>query len=287
MNSNNDAGVRLFTATPVAANFANGNGPPLAWDWVAGALYGLKNDNTVVMINGSAGVAWGSITGTLSSQTDLQAALDGKQPTGTYATGGGTATGTNTGDNAVNTLYSSLAASKQDTLVSATNIKTINGASVLGSGDLTVSSSYNTVATLASNQATGANVTPVTLTGLVWTFAANSVYFFRWLGTVQPAAATTGCGFQLDVSAAVTQISMSFYHQLATASTITGGNSIADDASQSVTSGMPGTGAYPINGMGMLRTGANTGTAQLRFRSEVAAVTTALAGMTLVVEKVA
>jgi hypothetical protein len=39
--------------------------------------------------------------------------------------------GTNTGNNAVNTL-SGLAASKQDTLVSATNIKTINSVSILG-----------------------------------------------------------------------------------------------------------------------------------------------------------
>ena len=31
------------------------------------------------------GVSWGSITGTLSTQTDLQIALDGKQPTGNYA----------------------------------------------------------------------------------------------------------------------------------------------------------------------------------------------------------
>ena len=49
-------------------------------------------------------IEWGNITGTLSNQTDLQSALDGKQ----------------------------------DTLVSGTNIKTINGTSVLGSGDLAV-----------------------------------------------------------------------------------------------------------------------------------------------------
>jgi hypothetical protein len=47
--------------------------------------------------------------------------------------------GTNSGDNAVNSLYSGLSASKQDTLVSGTNIKTINGTSLLGSGDLTIS----------------------------------------------------------------------------------------------------------------------------------------------------
>ena len=48
---------------------------------------------------------WGDITGTLSDQTDLQDALD----------------------------------AKQDTLVSATNIKTINGTSLLGEGDVAIS----------------------------------------------------------------------------------------------------------------------------------------------------
>jgi hypothetical protein len=146
--------------------------------------------------------------------------------------------------------------------------------------------SYALVATLAGDQATGANTTPVTLTGLVWTFEANSTYFFRWIGKVSPAAATTGCGFQLDVSAAVTEICMAFEHQLANTGTLSGGHSIADDASVGVSSGMPGTSTYPVIGSGMLRTGANAGTAQLRFRSETTAVTTAKAGMTLVVEKV-
>jgi hypothetical protein len=47
--------------------------------------------------------------------------------------------GSNTGDDSTNIQYSGLAASKQNTLVSATNIKSINGNSVLGSGNLTVS----------------------------------------------------------------------------------------------------------------------------------------------------
>jgi len=53
---------------------------------------------------GGGGATWGGITGTLSSQTDLQTALDGKQVT----------------------------------LVSGTNIKTINGNSLLGSGNIVV-----------------------------------------------------------------------------------------------------------------------------------------------------
>ena len=48
----------------------------------------------------------------------------------------GNTSGTNTGDNATNSQYSGLAASKQDLLVSATNIKTIEGQSLLGSGNI-------------------------------------------------------------------------------------------------------------------------------------------------------
>ena len=53
---------------------------------------------------GSGSASWGSITGTLSNQTDLNTALSGKQ----------------------------------ETLVSGTNIKTINNTSLLGSGDITI-----------------------------------------------------------------------------------------------------------------------------------------------------
>lgn len=59
---------------------------------------------------GSGGSStWGEITGTLSNQTDLQTALD----------------------------------AKQDTLVSGTNIKTVGGTSLLGSGNVTISSIEN------------------------------------------------------------------------------------------------------------------------------------------------
>ena len=143
------------------------------------------------------------------------------------------------------------------------------------------------VATLAADQATAANTTPVTLTGLVFSYEANSVYRIWFMGCVSPAAATTGCGFQFDLSSTVTDISVQFYHQLANTGTLSGGHSIADDASVGVSSGMPGTSTYPVTGSGLLRTNANTGTAQLRFRSETNAVITAKAGLTLVVEKIA
>lgn len=59
--------------------------------------------------NGGASVDWGNILGTISSQTDLQNALD----------------------------------AKQDVLINQTNIKSINGVTLLGSGDLTIDTSTN------------------------------------------------------------------------------------------------------------------------------------------------
>lgn len=105
---------------------------------------------------GSGGGIWGSITGILSSQTDLQSALNAKQATlvsgtniktingnsvlgtGDLAVGGSSAWGSITGTLSSQTDLQSALNSKQATLVSGTNIKTINGSSVLGIGDLTV-----------------------------------------------------------------------------------------------------------------------------------------------------
>jgi hypothetical protein len=69
--------------------------------------------------------------------TGIQTIAGAKTFTGTI--GASNLSGSNTGDNATNTQYSGLATSKQDTLQSTVNIKSINGNSLLGSGDLTIS----------------------------------------------------------------------------------------------------------------------------------------------------
>ena len=103
---------------------------------------------------GGGGAAWGDITGALASQSDLnsalsgkaaalhshaivdvtglQSALDGKQPSGSYAPTSHTHVISD-----ITGLQSEIDA-KQPTLVSATNIKTVNGNSLLGSGDVTI-----------------------------------------------------------------------------------------------------------------------------------------------------
>lgn len=143
------------------------------------------------------------------------------------------------------------------------------------------------VGSTTGNVSTGANTTPVSMTDLVFTFVANSKYRIWFMGLIQPGAATTGCGFQFDTSVAVTNVWVQFFHQLANTGTQSGGHSIADDASVGVSSGFPATSTYPVNGFGYLQSGANGGTAQLRLRSETTAAVTAIAGFTLVVEKIA
>ena len=144
------------------------------------------------------------------------------------------------------------------------------------------------VGALASDVSTGANTTPVSVTGLVFTYVANSRYVIEVFGRISSALATTGCGLQIDLSSAVDFVSLTFFHQLANTGTLAGGNSIADDASAGVSSGIPAAaGVYPFFAAGVLDTAGNTGTAQLRYRAEVAAVTTIKAGTVMRVHKVA
>lgn len=149
-------------------------------------VYVAKNNNKIYRWDGAAYVelstdaasSWGSIQGTLSNQTDLQTALDGKVntevgkglSTNDYTTTeknklAGIASGAEVNVNAdwnatsgdaeilnkptipsiaglaTTTYVDSQDATKQNTLVSGTNIKTIEGQSVLGSGNIDLTKS--------------------------------------------------------------------------------------------------------------------------------------------------
>ena len=62
--------LKRGTTVPVAGNLVTGE---LAINTATGTVYTKKDDNSVVAVSG--GGTWGSITGTLSSQTDLNTAL--------------------------------------------------------------------------------------------------------------------------------------------------------------------------------------------------------------------
>ena len=142
---------------------------------------------------GGGGTTWGSITGTLSSQTDLQTALDGKvdenaaitgatktkitydakglvtagadlsasdMPSGIDASKISTGSISNAEFDYLNGLTDNIQTQftgKQSTLVSGTNIKTVNSNSLLGSGDVAVQ------ATLVS----GTNIKTINSTSLL------------------------------------------------------------------------------------------------------------------------
>jgi len=142
---------------------------------VSGTNIKTVNNNSLLgsgNISISSAVAWGGVTGTLSNQTDLQTALDGKVDENTAITGA-TKTKITFDAKGLVTAGADLAAGdipsgidaakistglisnaefdylngltdniqtqftgKQDVLVSATNIKTIEGQSLLGSGNI-------------------------------------------------------------------------------------------------------------------------------------------------------
>ena len=101
---------------------------------------------------------WGGITGTLSSQTDLQTALNGKQ----------------------------------DTLVSGTNIKTVNGDSLVGSGN--VSTNPRTLASINGSNLPG-NTNQISASVLIpsGTISTNNSIFINSLLT-KTAGSTTSTG---------------------------------------------------------------------------------------------
>jgi hypothetical protein len=140
---------------------------------------------------------------------------------------------------------------------------------------------------LANDQATAANTTPVNLTSMVFNFEANSTYIIDLIAGVSSTAATTGYAFMFNLDVAVTAIWMTGFSQLANTGTVSGFSSIADDTAVGVTSGTPTGGTIvPVMGKAVLKTSANAGTAQLRFRSETTAVTTCKAGTTIFITKV-
>lgn len=100
------------------------------------SIVGGQPVNTAItgqqIINAASGggASWGGITGTLSNQTDLQTALNAKQDT--------LVSGTNIKTVNSTSLIGSGNIAVQPTLVSGTNIKTVNSTSLLGSGDVAV-----------------------------------------------------------------------------------------------------------------------------------------------------
>jgi hypothetical protein len=140
---------------------------------------------------------------------------------------------------------------------------------------------------LASSQSTAANTTPIALTGMTFSYEANATYKLEIIGAVSSAVPTTGYAFSLDLDSAITAIYLTGYSQLANAGTLVAFSQIADAQNTGLANGVPTANtAVPVSASGILITSSNSGTAQLQYRSEVAAVTTCLSGTALIVTKI-
>lgn len=121
-------------------------------------------------VSGS-GATWGNITGTLSSQDDLQDALDGKQ----------------------------------NTLVSGTSIKTVNGNSLLGSGDIAVSANPRTLANINGLNLTGtANQISASVLIPADTLVTNNSIYIRNLLTKSAGSTTSTPRIYLNTTNSLT-----------------------------------------------------------------------------------
>lgn len=197
------------------------------------------------------------------------------------------------GEGTTNKAFTSTLKTKLDGIATGAqvnNISDANATDLTDGGETTLHTHASAIvhySKSASVTTTGANTTPVNVSGAVFSYVANAVYRIWAMGRINSTAATTGIGIQFDLSSAVTAIDVQTIHTLTTA-TIAGQASIADDTSQGVTTGVPaGPLDVPFNTNALLVTGANAGTCQLRFRSETTAVTELLAGVVMVVERLA
>lgn len=126
------------------------------------------------------------------------------------------------------------------------------------------------------------------LTGLVFTFAATGTYSIDLFLRASAAATTTGFGLAIDTSVAVDYVGLQFFHELAAAGTVSGGDSIADNAARGLSSGVQTANAVTvIRGHGVVDAAASGGTAQLRGQAEVAANVTFKAGSFMIVTQIA
>jgi hypothetical protein len=174
VDNTSDADKPVSTATQTALN-AKQNTLSLTTTGTSGAATLIGSTLNIPQYSGGGGsTTWGSITGTLSSQTDLQTALDGKVdenaaitastktkitydskglvtagadlsasdiPSGIDASKISTGVISNAEFDYLNGLTDNIQTQftgKQQTLVSGTNIKTVNSNSLLGSGDVAV-----------------------------------------------------------------------------------------------------------------------------------------------------
>lgn len=186
---------------------------------------------------------------------------------------------------------------KQAALVSATNIKTINGSTILGSGDLVVSGTVAGFWAATVNELTGTQASSVlalaNVTQLVEPMVANGVYRVDCFVTFRSAATTTGLNLGFT-SPAGTICELEVVVPITSTAAATQLRTIFPNSAATNTGNVLGTGVTTINNnqtariSGIVHCGATPGNFQIQFASEVngSAITLQI-GSTLVMQRIA
>lgn len=181
---------------------------------------------------------------------------------------------------------------KQSALVSGTNIKTVNGATLLGSGDLLVGSGITASKAVMTSTQADTTAALVNVTQLVLPLAANSTYMIDCFLTFQSAATTTGIGVGF-VSPTGSNSMLEIVVPLVSTAAANALRTTFPNAAATTSGIVLGTGVTAITSNHTARvsgliTTTSAGNIQIQFRSEVAASAVTLQiGSTLVACKVA
>lgn len=167
---------------------------------------------------------------------------------------------------------------KQDKLVSASNIKTVNGNSLLGSGDLVVSGGGGSTTAIAKLTATQASTstTLANITSLVLPMEANGVYQIQAFITFKSAATTTGLNLGINTPSGCRNMIEVTVPITSTAAATQLRTTFPNAAIATNSGNVLGTGVTAINSdhtasiVGIIRNGATAGNCQLTFATEVA-----------------
>lgn len=220
-----------------------------------------------------------------ATQTALNLKLatngDGSSLTGLTKTQVGLANVDNTSDalKPLSTATTNALALKQDALVSATNIKTINSVSVLGSGDISVVGTTVLWGRVTVSNATTTGQVLVDVTGLSVALVANAVYEFEADLMVSTSAVTTGTGYGVNFSAAGATVESQITGALtSTAVKNLRINALATAATPYLTTSGQ-TGGIIIKGT--VATGANAGNFTIQHRKETSGTSTVFINSTL------
>lgn len=274
-NDSTDFGEDFWSTMPDIVSAINAKQAPL----VSG-----NNIKTIkgqpVLGSGDITLVWGDLTGTLANQTDLQNAINarlaangnGSSLTGLTASQVGLGNVNNTSDanKPISTATQTALDAKQATLVSGTNIKTINSTDITGSGNVVIAGVNSTTTFLPSdviNNNASAN-TIADVTGLSFAVSANVTYRFKFFIVYSSAATTTGSRWSINGPATTFMHYRSTYTVNAGSESINSGNAAYNVPAAANASSLA-TGNIAII-EGIIRPSAG-GTVIARFASEISA----------------